>query len=91
MTYCVSVFTTYIGIDFGMAYGERTVTVQKHAAVARALILLFLSTLRVSDVGLFIASVNTDSDLETPTLRLSAAMDPIFMYKLEVSQNYVCY
>lgn len=62
VSYCVSVYTTYIGIDFGMAYSERTITVQKHAAVARALILLFLSTLRVSDVGLFIASVNTDDD-----------------------------
>lgn len=71
MTYCVSVYTTYIGIDFVMAYGERPITVQKHATVARALILLFLSTHRVSGVGLFIASVNTDHDLDSHFVAIS--------------------
>lgn len=71
VTYCASVFTTYIGIDFGMAYGERTVPVQNHAAVARALILLFLSALRVSGVGLFVASVNTDNGLDSHSVAVS--------------------
>lgn len=65
---CEWVCATYIGIDFGMAYGKRALTVQKHAAVARALVLLFFSTLiRVSGIGFFITSVNTQKDLNSCT------------------------
>lgn len=55
----LSVCTTYIRIDFGMANGKRTLAVQKHAAVSRALILFFFNTLFVSVSGVFVTSLKT--------------------------------
>lgn len=46
-----------------MTYSKRTLAVQKHAAVSRALILLFFNTLGVSVIGFFVTSVNTGNNI----------------------------